>query len=317
MIIFLHGEDTYRSLEKLQDIIEHYKKAHERAVHVEFFDCAQEDIEGARRAVETLSMFEKKKMLIFENLLSSGVFTAFLEERKENLEKSDRHIVVIRETNEIKQKAKNSPYQWLKKHARSQEFLALSPANVQRWIEREFSVRGLKVSSKAAETLARIGEHDLWFLSREVAKIAAFKWSSKETSVKEADIAALSRANTQTDIFSTIDAIAQKNKKHAFALLYKHIRNGESAQYLFSMLAYQFRVIAQVRNMMDIGIPYGDMAKRAGLHPYVVRKSVSAARVFSSDQLAGAYRKLFSLDVATKTGRADAAGALDVFVAKL
>jgi DNA polymerase-3 subunit delta len=59
-----------------------------------------------------------------------------------------------------------------------------------------------------------------------------------------------------------------------------------------------------------------DIAHRAKIHPYVTGKLARQAGNFEMDQLEGIHRQLLELDVAIKTGRIDAAVALELLVAE-
>jgi len=315
MLLFLYGPDTYRSRQKVRDIIFGYKKAHADAVHVKNIDCGEATVEDLKNEIESISMFEKKKLLILRNALHNATIEAFLEEKKKELEKSERHIIVLWETEEIKGKTKNPLYQWLKKHAKAQEFLLLSPQSLKAWIAREFGQYGVKIEPKATEQLARTVGNDLWKLEQEVRKLAAFKGS--EGSVKEADVALLVKAKVEADVFATIDSMAQRDKKKALELLSNHLIKGDSPHYLLTMFLYQFRTIIEIRDMMDQQISPQIMAQRSGLHPYVLKKGLRVAQHFSLDELRAIYEKLFRLDTAFKTGRTEPGGALNLFVASL
>lgn len=317
MFLFLYGPDTYRSRQKVRDIVTGYQKAHANAVHIKDLDCAQLDVEELKNEVESVSLFEKKKLLILRNALHNGSIVEFLESRKKYLKESDRHIVVLWETEESKAKSKNTFYQWLKKHATCQEFLLLTSSNLQRWIQREFARYGVKIMPRSAEQLARAIGGDLWQLSNTVKQIALYKKSEENPTIKEVDIALFVSPKMEADIFATIDAIAQKDKKHALALIYKHLAKGDSPYYLFTMLLYQFRTTLEIKDMLERKVPYQEMLSKSKMHPYVLKKGSAVAERFTIEELKKTYQKLFQLDHSMKTGRIEPNAVFDVFIAAM
>jgi len=325
MILFLHGPDTYRVRQKLKEIQEQYRVMYPNAVHVWDFDCGEADLEEAKNALEVVSMFEQKKLLVFRNVFQDSVFQEFFTERKNQLTESKHHVVVLVETEEIKGKSTNKLYQWLKKNVKQQEFLLLLPAQLKLWIEQEFRQYNLKIAPRAQETLARSVGNNLWLLSGEVRKIAAWKKPASnaqvrvdfEEQVKEVDVTLFVNAHTEADIFLTIDSIAQKNKKESLALLYRHLQKGDSPHYLFTMLVYQFRTILQIRDMVERKLSYETILRRTKLHPYVLKKGLRVAQNFSLQELKILYEKLFVLDTNLKRGRVEPEGVFDLFIAKL
>lgn len=317
MILFLHGPDTYRVRQKLKEIKEKYQAIYPRALEAQEFDCLEAEFQEAKNALETISMFERKKLLIFRNVFQQSAFEVFLFERKKQLAESEYHIVVLVETGEVKAKSANKFYQWLRKNAKQQEFLPLSSAKLKAWIELEFQRYNLKASPRAQEALARAGGNDLWRLSNEVRKIAAWKKSTPDRRVKESDVARFVSLRAQADVFATMEAIAQKNKKQALGLLYRHLQKGDSPHYLCTMLAYQLRTILQIRDMIERKLSYETMLQKTKLHPYVLKKGLRVVQNFSSLELKSMYEKLFVLDKNLKTGKGEPEGAFDLFIARL
>ena len=317
MILFLYGPDTYRSSQKLREIVGEYEKTYPAGFHAKTIDCRDATFSDFRNEVETISMFERKKLVILKNVFGNGEFEAELVAYKDKLVKSNEHIVVIFEEEEIKTKSKNTLYKFLKKNARWQEFALLTASNLQRWIQQEFAKYDVKIGPRAREILARSVGSDLWQLSNEVQKVALFKKSETEPVVKEADLALFVTPKIEADIFATIDAIAQKDKKQALLLMYKHLAKGDSPYYLFTMLVYQFRIILEIKDMLERQIPYNVMLQKSKMHPYVLKKGCGVADRFSLTELKEIYKRLFRLDVSMKTGKVESRAVFDVFIAGL
>ena len=317
MIIFLHGPETFRSRQKLKEITSSYEKAHQHQVRSFYFDCKETSLVAIQSALETISLFERKKLIVLENSFQNASVTAWLQEQKQALQKSEQHIVAIFETAEIKQKTQNRLYQWLKKNAKQQEFLPLAAAQLKLWIEKEFAGYGLQIAPLATEQLARAAGNDMWRLSGEIRKIAAYKKSGASKQVKESDIELFVDPRLEADIFATIDAAASRNTQQAFGLVWRHLKKGESPQYLFSMLQYQFRTLLEIRDLLDKKLSRQEMVSETKLHPYVLQKSLRVAERFSLAELKHVYQKLFQLDWQQKTGRVDPAGSLTTFLATL
>ena len=71
------------------------------------------------------------------------------------------------------------------------------------------------------------------------------------------------------------------------------------------MLAYQFRNLLAIKDAKD--------PRQLKLHPYVLEKSLQAVQLFSKEELERIYKKLFQIDLQTKTGQVDAQMALYLF----
>ncbi|HCM36617.1 MAG: DNA polymerase III subunit delta [Candidatus Wildermuthbacteria bacterium RIFCSPLOWO2_02_FULL_47_9c] len=322
MIFFLHGPDTYRARQKLKEIREKYQATYLHAVNVQDFDCAETEIQEAKNALSTISMFEQKKLLIFKNVFGNKAFEDFLFAQRVQLERSDEIVVVVFGAGTVKEKGVHPLYQWLKKNARQQEFLPISPSKLKLWIVREFACYNLKATLVAQEALAQAVGNDLWRLSNEVKKIAAWKSGARASisdsgRVKESDVTLFLSVDEEADVFSTVEAVAAKNKKRALSFLYRHLQKGDSPAYLLSMLHYQFRTILQIQDMREKGFSQGAILQKTKLHPYVLKKGLQLAQTFSLPELKAIYERLFTAEKNIKTGAREPEAVLDLLVATL
>ena len=296
MLIFLHGPDTYRARRKLSEIIEKYQSTNKISTGMTSWDCSFADVSDITQALGAPSLFQEKKLHIIEN--------AFLhKEWEEEALLQDDHIIVFFEQGTPDKRT--SLYKYLNKKALVQEFVLLEGAKLTGWIQKEFLQYGFPAQKDVIDKLALGVGNDLWQLSNEIQKLVAFR----QGVVEKQDIDLLVKQNLQTNIFATIDAIAAKNKKKALRLIAEHSEKNESPFYIFSMLAYQFRNLLAIKDAKD---PRG-----LKLHPYVLKKSLQAAQLFSREELERIYKKLFQIDLQTKTGQIDAQRALYVFAGEI
>ena len=82
------------------------------------------------------------------------------------------------------------------------------------------------------------------------------------------------------------------------------------------MIAYQFRNLLTIKELQNTQ-PYGAIAKKSGLHPFVVQKSYYLCSQFSIEQLKKIYQKIFQVDSDIKTGKIDSELALDLLLAEI
>ena len=100
MIIFLYGPDTYRSRQKLNEIIEHYKKIHKSGLNLKYFDLQKSSYQDFKDEIQQASMFKEKKLLVLKNIFSNPDFKIKFLEQGKNFVKSD-DIILIYEENKI------------------------------------------------------------------------------------------------------------------------------------------------------------------------------------------------------------------------
>lgn len=308
MIIFLYGDDSYRAKEKLEEIIEGYKKVHKSGLNLIQIDVKEKSLRDLFDSFKISSMFDEKKLIILKDLFSNIKFQEeFLEEIKTL--KDSNNIIVIFEKESVDKRSKL--LKALIKDAKCQEFDFLDPRNIKAWLVAEAAKYGAKFDPLAEATLFSYIGNDLWRLSNEIKKLSDFK---KNKVITKQDVDLHVKPKIENDIFKTIEEISQKNKKQALNLLHKHIEDGENALYLLSMIAYQFRNLLIIKELIEQRKPYNVIAKKSGLHPFVVKKTYYMCQQFSLPELKKIYQKIFQVDLDIKTGKIEAETALDLFV---
>ena len=311
MLIFLYGPDTYRSRQKLNEIIENYKKAHKKGLNLKYFEEKDLDFGEIQNEIQQTSIIAGNKMLILEDTFSNVDFKEkFLKNSKNFI--SSKDLILFYEEREIS--GTNSLLKLLKKSGKFQEFKLLEGQNLKNWIKKEFNSCGAKTESLVIEKLINFLGNDSWQLSNEIKKLATYK---KNKIIQTRDVELLVKPKIDVDIFKTIDAIAEKNKKQALSLLHKHLEKGDSPLYLLSMINFQFRNLIQIKSLVEKNCTYQNIQKSTKLHPYVVKKSLWQARSFSFPELKKIYQKIFKADINIKTGRIDPETALDLLITEI
>lgn len=311
MIIFLYGQDTYRSRQKVNEIVDHYQKTHKDGFNLKHFDFKKDDYNDFQNEIQSIPMFAGKKLIVLKNaILNENFQTNFIKDSKKLINSKD--IILFYEDKDIPVKGKL--FKFLKKYVKSQEFRSLSGQPLINWVKKEFKNLGSTIDQKPLEKLIAFIGNDLWQLNKEIQKLVAYKYNQ---TIETNDIELLIRPKIETDIFKTIDAIAARNKKSAFSLIHQHLEKGDSPLYLLSMINFQFRNLLIMKSHKFNTGYLSTSPKRWGMHPYVARKAAEQSRKFSLDELKKIYQKIFQFDLAIKTGKVDAKTALDLLVAEI
>ncbi|XOB42734.1 MAG: DNA polymerase III subunit delta [Candidatus Nealsonbacteria bacterium] len=304
MIIFLYGQDDYRSGKKLKELTEHYRKIHKTGLSLKYLDVRKLSFKELEDELKQTSIFKEKKLLILTNVFSNTDFKkSFVKKGKKFIE-SDNTILFY-EADKVDKR--DALLKFLNKYAKNQEFQLLEGLKLRNWLKKEFQERKAKIKEQALDKFIAFVENNPWQMINEVQKLAHFK-NGEEIEVK--DIELLIKPYVEPNIFNTIDAIASKDKKRALKLLRDHIKKGDSPFYLFSMINYQFRNLLIIKDLLIKNLsPYS-----SGLHPFVIKKSSVLARKFDFLELKKIYQKIFEIDLSIKTGKSDPEAALDLLI---
>jgi len=311
MIIFIYGEDSYRSKIKLKEIIEEYKKVHKSGLNLIYIDANEKEFDVFSNYSRANSMFDEKKLIVLKNVFCNKKFQEdFLGSIKKIEDAKD--IVVVYENDKVDERTKF--FKTLKKESKCQEFSLLTGVALKKWAAQEFEKYSAKISPQTLDTFLNYIGNDLWKLENEIKKLAHFR---KGQLIKNEDIELQVKSKIENDIFKTIEALAAKDKKQSLIFLHKHLDAGDNVLYILSMIAYQFRNLLIIKELIENQEPYGLIAKKSGLHPFVVQKTYSLCSKFSMEQLKKIYQKIFQIDSDIKIGKIDPELALELLIAQI
>lgn len=310
MIILLYGEDTYRSRQKLKEIVRQYQTKHKTGLNLVRFHEEDLNFDKVKEKIESVSMFDEKKLIVLENIFKNKSFLEdFSRYVKKNKLKENQDVVLV-----IYQEGKLAvtPFKpWL---SMLEGFKSLSGVNLVNWLKEEAVKQQIAISSAALKKLVTYLGNDLWQINSQLNKLVSYKANQP---ISEEDIDLLIGVKIEANIFKTLDALAQRDKKTALKLLHEHLDQGANEIYLLTMFIYQLRSLLKLKDLIARGAPYHTLAKKSGLHPYAVKKNWSVLQNFSLDQLKRIYRRLLEIELAIKKGRLDGQTALDLLVAEI
>jgi len=212
---------------------------------------------------------------------------------------------------------KNELFKILKVKAKSQKFESLFGVKLPNWIRSELEKENSKVkfSSKSLEKLTTYCGGDLNIIQNEIKKLANYR---NEGSISEEDVELLVQEKINSNIFGAIEAISSGNKKLALKLLHEQIQKGEDPIYILIMYVYQFRNFLKVSEYFEKGERNNyDIAKKIGLHPFVVKKILDQIPSFPLERIKNIYKKLQVIDEKIKTGKGEIKVELDRFIVEI
>ena len=323
MVFFLYGPETFLSKRKLSEIIEKRRLKYKSGLNFAKIEISEDNFDDFKNKVETVSMFQEKKLIVVKNALLAP--KSLQEKIKKYLKEKDlfeKENIVLIFFEEVEIKNKTELYKLLlKKSFKKQEFKNLPPSKIIAFIKKEVEEKKGEISSAAAEKLSSYCGNDVWHLENELNKVISFK---KGKIIQSSDVENLCEEDVETNVFKTIEAIANKNKRLAVKLISDHFNvGGKDEKIIFSMIVYQFRNLIKIRSVLDKNRKQGDFSNaygqlvKSGIHPFVVRKNLPIARSFPMDELKKIYQKLFELDYQIKMGRVDMKLGIEMFIAGL
>jgi DNA polymerase-3 subunit delta len=320
MIIYIYGEDTFRSRQYLKEQVDRFKKTRDpQGYNTIFIDGKKSDPGKIVSEIITAPFLAEKRMVIIENILSCSdkALLGDLIARVKDGKIPDSNVVVVWQGEAIpKNKEAKELHDILKKEKYAQEFAVLEPARLRAWIENEMKNKGGKIGGRAAELLMVNCGGDMWALNSLLDQLCAY---ANGREIESSDVQKFLNEKASDDVFLLVEELVRGNKKQAYKLLFDLRSLGEDSFKIFGLVVWQFRNLISIRSLFESedGLASDAMAKKLGLHPFVVKKNLSIAKRFSMKKLKEIYHILLDMDMKTKTGYGEPDLMLDLFAQKV
>jgi DNA polymerase-3 subunit delta len=175
-------------------------------------------------------------------------------------------------------------------------------AMLKKWILGLLKKENKLITADALDLLLDKTGTNMENIKREVEKLVCYKYYDE--GITATDVEDLCVEQIQNKIFDMVEAVAIKDQKRALELYYNLIALKEAPIKILALIARQFNMLLQVREMNIKGYPESEIASRTGLNAYYLRKKyIPQSKQFKLSQLEEALRSCVEADENIKTGR--------------
>jgi DNA polymerase-3 subunit delta len=195
------------------------------------------------------------------------------------------------------------------------EFASLTGEKLDRWVTIFLKERGKRIESEAINYLALLANEGLNVLQNELEKLVLY--SGANPLITLAMVQEIVTKNTEINVFSLIDSIANKEGKKALELLQTSLVMGEAPMKLIYLLVRQFRLILMAKDMIGQGYSEKQIKEKLQVHPYVMSKVLRQGRKFTLEELVVSLEKLLETEVLLKSSGGDSLELMENLVMEL
>lgn len=307
----LYGLEDYLIQEEIKKIIEKDKI---EEININKYNLENNMMDNVIEDATTISLFQDKKVIIVENAyIFSGTTNKKLPEQNidlllDYLNHPNPNTILIFTLIKDKIDTRKKITTLMKKNGTIKEFNTVS--NINNWITKE--LEPYQMEKKEVEYfINRVGSN-LSILKEEIDKLKLYK--DNEKIITQKDIEQLTHKNIDTDIFKLIDSILSTRKKEALESLEEMMKYGEEPIAIIIMLANQFRIMYQSKQLLKKGYSEREIANLLEIHEFRVKKALEKGRKYSSDKILKKLEDLADLDYQIKSGQLDKNIGLELFI---
>lgn len=311
MIYLLYGKEELL----IQKEIDNIKKENElNDLDVNEYELDTVSLKEALEDAETISFFHDKKAVILNHctFLTGTTKKGSIEQPIALLEEYIKHpnpstiliLVVFSEKLDERKKI----VKMLKKEVIVKELNQV--ANQEQFVKDLF--HGYQISRDDLNLFQKkVGNH-LELLEQEAEKLKMASFQEKIITTEL--IQDITIQTIDLDIFGLIEAIVLKQKEKAMMMLDEMIKRGEEPLMILIMLANQFRIIYQAKELYQKGYTEKNIASMLSIHPFRIKKALEKGRIFSSEILLSYIKQLAELDYQIKNGGINKRLGLELFL---
>ena len=301
-----------------RDKLEKYLLGDGDRMNVSFFKGPGLQIDQIIEQANALPFFADRRIIILENTGFLGKSKADISAMSERLavwlpKAPDTTYWIFNEEPVYKRKK-------LYRAIRSNGFVLpcenLEERTIRSWTAGLFKSRGVQINARnLSYFLTRTGS-DMNNIQTEVEKLTAYV--CQQGVVEAQDIEAICSIHLEDRIFEMIDAVTSGNVDTALAMYMELIGLQTAPQPILALVERQLRILLQVKELSSSRMDYGEIAKRVGLKPEIIRKVyLPAALRFREKALEDGLRSCVQADQDYKSGLISDRLAVEMVLVKL
>lgn len=205
--------------------------------------------------------------------------------------------------------ARKKLYSAIKKANGIVSFSALTDAELNTWVVKNFSGLGKTCSAQVAALLTFTVGSDTALLRTEIEKLAAL--TGERDAITEVDVQAVATRSVECTVFELVDAVVAGQQGKAFGLLRDMLTSGSDRLGILAMLLRQFRLMQHIKIMQFEKLSTQDIKQRLGIAPFAAERCMRQASGYSGGQVKRAVRICLDAEYRVKSGQWNQEGALE------
>lgn len=194
------------------------------------------------------------------------------------------------------------------------EFAKQNQRDLVPWITRHFAARKKRISTDLCGYLIEITDGTMTALGGEIEKICAYCGGDE---IKKTDIDAVTEPVLDAVVFQMTDLLSAGRYDQALEKLRQLMKMQQEPLAILGAVGAHFRRIGAARILLDHGKTAIDLQKLCGLPDYPARKTMDAARRFSSSFCKKAAELVVMTDYRMKTSFDDSQRLLELLILQL
>lgn len=295
-IYLLYGEEAYLR-KQYRDNLKQAMISPEDSMNCSTFSGKDINVNEVVDLMGTMPFFADKRVIIIENSGWLKTGNDRMVEAVKTLADTTYLIFVEAELDK-----RNKLYKALLANGYAAACEIQDENTLKKWVMGLLKKENKMITQDALNLLLDKTGTDMENIKREVEKLVCYKY--EEEGITAADVEVLCVERIQNKIFDMVEAVADKRQKQALDMYYDLLALKEAPLKILALIARQFHLLLQVREMKLKGADDASIASKAGINPYFLKKKyIPQSQRFQIKQLKQAVEACVQADEDVKSGR--------------
>ena len=258
---------------------------------------------------ETMPFFSDRRLIVVEN---SGFFKNATPELADYIKNMPETACFLFVESEVDKRGKM--YKSVKDKGRAVEMGRQDEKTLLYWLAGMVKKEGKQIKESTARYLVAKTGTDMENLEKEMEKL--FSYTLGQTEITVQDVDEICTTQITNKIFDMVEAVATKQQKRALHYYYDLLALKEPPMRILYLLSRQFKLLMEVKDLSGRGYEKSQIAKTAGLHPFVAGKYIKQCHSFSKEELRSIMEDAANMEEMVKTGRLNDRMSVELFIVK-
>ncbi|MEH7334007.1 DNA polymerase III subunit delta [Neobacillus drentensis] len=305
-IYLLYGTEAFLINETKQLLLNSVLGEEEKEFNFAAYDLEETPIEIALEDAETFPFLGDRKVIFLHN----PVFLT-AEKTKEKVDHNlTRFEAYLKEPAPYTIMVISAPYEKLderkkitkelKRNAEIVEAKKLNEFELKNWVKTRAKSSGIEFEQDAIDQLLALSGTNMFMLSSEIEKLALY--AAEKKTIDITIVEQLVARSLEQNIFTLVEKVVQRKLDEALRIYFDLLKQNEEPIKILALLAGQFRLIYQVKELSRRGYGQQQIAGYLKTHPFRVKLALGQAASFTDEDLSHLMGLLAEADYQMKTG---------------
>ena len=256
-----------------------------------------------------MPFFSDRRIILLEN---TGFFKNQCPELAEYLNNLPDYLYLLFVEEEVDKRSKM--FKTVKQIGRVVDFAVQDEKTLMRWVLGIMKRGGKQITQRDMEHFLSKTGTDMSNIEKELEKLLCYTMDRSVITGEDIDAVCTTQINNR--IFAMVQAVAEQNQKKALDLYYDLLALKEPPMRILFLLARQFNLLLQVKELQRLGCDQKTIASRTGLQSFVVRNYTGCTGRYTTAQLRQAVEDFTQTEEEVKTGRLSDVLSVELLIVK-